>query len=178
MPPPPNPIFMRKVGQVPPKLALGHLCSYLYLPKFVFWMLFLGLVNCNTPTAFIRINTIQNDYYSETLICFSWFSNVFTSHHMTKQTKWPVHPAKTQISLGIRHLIRVFAIQATKWVHSEDSDQSGCMPRLIWVFVRHTSFCWFCHAAALISWCSPIMMTYNYFNMAQQLFQRNKVHSY
>ena len=27
---------------------------------------------------------------------------------------------------------------ATHWVHSEDSDQTGQMPRLIWVFAGHT----------------------------------------
>ena len=35
---------------------------------------------------------------------------------------------------------------------SEDSDQTGRMPRLIWVWVCwvHRSICWFCHAAAHI----------------------------
>ena len=36
----------------------------------------------------------------------------------------------------------------TYWVHSEDSDQTGWMPRLIWVFTGRTSFCWFCRVAA------------------------------
>ena len=40
-----------------------------------------------------------------------------------KTNKVSVRPAKTQISLGIRH-----------WAHSEDSDQTGQMPRLIWIF--------------------------------------------
>ena len=32
---------------------------------------------------------------------------------------------------------------------SEDSDQTGRMPRLIWVFCwAHMPFCWFCHDAA------------------------------
>ena len=31
---------------------------------------------------------------------------------------------------------------------SEDSDQTGQMPRLILVFAGHTSFRWFCHALA------------------------------
>ena len=39
---------------------------------------------------------------------------------------------------------------AILWAHSEDSDQIGRMPRLIWVFAGHTSFCWFCHAQAHI----------------------------
>ena len=31
---------------------------------------------------------------------------------------------------------------------SEDSDQTGHMPRLIWVFIGHMSFCWFCREVA------------------------------
>ena len=50
---------------------------------------------------------------------------------MRKPTKWHVRPAKTQISLGIL---------ATHWVHSEDSDQTGWMPRLIWVFAGCSHF--------------------------------------
>ena len=32
----------------------------------------------------------------------------------------------------------------------EDSDHTGWMPKLIWVFAGHTSFCWFYHVAAHI----------------------------
>ena len=61
---------------------------------------------------------------------------------MTKPVKRPVRPAKTQISLGIRPVWsesslsawRKFGSLATHWAHSEDSDQTGRMPRLIWVF--------------------------------------------
>ena len=66
---------------------------------------------------------------------------------MTKPTKWNVRPAKTQISLGIRPVWsesslsawRKLGSLATHWVHSEDSDQTGQMPRLIWVFAGHTA---------------------------------------
>ena len=81
-------------------------------------------------------------------------------HHMsqcvTKPTKWHVHPAKTQISLGIcpvwsESLLsawRKLGSLATHWVHNKDSDQTGQMPRLIWVFTwctcRFVGFvmCW------------------------------------
>ena len=77
-------------------------------------------------------------------------------------------PAKTQISLGIRPVWSVFAItqislgirpvwsesSLSAWrnigplttysAYSQDSDQTGRMPRLIWVFAGRTSFCWFC----------------------------------
>ena len=64
------------------------------------------------------------------------------SHLMTKPTKWSVRPAKTQISLGICPVWSESSLSAwrnigsltTYWVHSEDSDQSRQMPRLIWVF--------------------------------------------
>ena len=65
---------------------------------------------------------------------------------MTKPTKWHVRPAKTQISLGIcpvwsESLLsawRKLGSLATHWAHSEDSDQTGRMPRLIWVFAGRT----------------------------------------
>ena len=63
---------------------------------------------------------------------------------ITKPTKWPVHPGKTQISLGI-HPVWSDTSLCTQWVDndpmflhadSEDSDQTG--PRLTWVFARRT----------------------------------------
>ena len=62
---------------------------------------------------------------------------------MTKPTKWHVSPAKTQINLGIRPVWsesslsawRKLGSLATHWAHSEDS---GRMPRLIWVFAGRT----------------------------------------
>ena len=53
-----------------------------------------------------------------------------------------VRPAKTQISLVIHPVWsepslsawRKLGSLATHWAHSEDSDQTGRMPRLIWVF--------------------------------------------
>ena len=44
--------------------------------------------------------------------------------------------------------LRCLHEEATHKVDSEDSNQTGWMPRLIWVFAGHTSFCWFSHAAA------------------------------
>ena len=71
-------------------------------------------------------------------------------------TKWHVHPVKTQNSLGFRPVWsesslstwRKLGSLATHWAHSEDSDQTGRMPRLIWVFTRCTVFDWFCHEVA------------------------------
>ena len=61
---------------------------------------------------------------------------------MTKPTKWHLRPAKTQISLGIRPVWSESSLCA-QWVakdlsflhaDSEDTDQSGRMPRLIRIF--------------------------------------------
>ena len=67
------------------------------------------------------------------------------SCRMAKPTKWPLRPAKTQISLCIRPVWsesflsawRNIGSSATHWAHCEDSDQTGRMPRLIWVFAGH-----------------------------------------
>ena len=89
-------------------------------------------------------------------------------HNMTKLTKWPVRPAKTQISLGIRpvwsepghptSLIRVFAVRMKKaWVlihittHSDDSkDWSDWLDTQADLSLRwaHRSFVWFFHTSA------------------------------
>ena len=65
---------------------------------------------------------------------------------MTKSTKWRMHPAKTQFSLGIcpvwseSSLCAQWIAYDPKLLHvdSEDSDQIGQMPRLIWVFAGRT----------------------------------------
>ena len=67
-----------------------------------------------------------------------------TRHDKTNQMS--VHPAKTQISLDIRPVWSE-SLQCAQWVaedplflhaDSEDSDQTGRMPRLIWVFAGRT----------------------------------------
>ena len=78
------------------------------------------------------------------------------SHLMTKPTKWHVRPAKIQISLGIFPVYSESSLSAwrklgslvTHWVDNEDSDQTGRMPKMIWVLAGHTSFCWICHEVA------------------------------
>ena len=64
------------------------------------------------------------------------------SRGMIKPAKWQVQPAKTQISLGWSQSSlsawRKLGSLATHWAHSENSDQTGQMPRLIWVFAWHT----------------------------------------
>ena len=63
-----------------------------------------------------------------------------------KTNNMTVRPAKTQIGLGIRPVWsesllsawRNLGSLATHWAHSEDFDQTGRTPRLIWVFAGRT----------------------------------------
>ena len=72
---------------------------------------------------------------------------------MKKQTKCHVHQAKIQISLGISPIWSETSLSAwrkpgslaTHWVHSEDSDQTGRMLRLIRVFAVGT-----CHFVGFV----------------------------
>ena len=77
-------------------------------------------------------------------VCFSSVC-VFEPRH-DKTNKVSVRPAKTQISLCIRPIWSKSSLStwrklgsiATHWAHSEDSYQTGWMPRLIWVFAGRT----------------------------------------
>ena len=70
-----------------------------------------------------------------------------------KTNKVTVRPAKTQISLGIRpvwsesSLCAWWVAKDPSFLHadSEDSDQTGRMPRLIWVFAGRT-----CHFVGFV----------------------------
>ena len=86
------------------------------------------------------------------------FSHV--SRIMTKPTNWLVRPAKTQISLGIRPVRLESSLAAwrkklgplvTPWAHIEDSDHTGRMPSLIWVFAGRT------HILLVVSCCSSFV---------------------
>ena len=85
----------------------------------------------------------QNDYVN---FCAHANSQRFMSRLMTKPTKWHVRPAKTQDSLGFRLVWsesslsawRKLGSLATHWAPREDCDQTGRMPRLIWVFAGRT----------------------------------------
>ena len=78
--------------------------------------------------------------------------NRFTVYYMLneprhdKTNKMTVRPAKTQISLCIHPIWSESSLSAWRnhgsisihWVHSEDSDLTGWIPRLIWVFAGRT----------------------------------------
>ena len=64
-----------------------------------------------------------------------------------KTNKMTVRAAQTHVSLGIRPVWSESSLSAwrkleslvTHWAHSEDSDQTGRTPRLIWVFAERTT---------------------------------------
>ena len=74
-----------------------------------------------------------------------------------KTNKMTVRPVKTQISLGICPVWlesslsawRKLGASSTHWAHSEDWSDALPDMRLRWA---HRSFCWFCHAAAQLSY--------------------------
>ena len=59
----------------------------------------------------------------------------FELQHETKPTVWPVHPVWSEFSLCFQ-----WVAKGPRYLHvdSEDSDQTGRMPRLIWVFTGRT----------------------------------------
>ena len=82
-------------------------------------------------------------------VCIFWTHCLMVKPHEPrhdKTNKVSVRPAKTQISLGICPVWSESSLSAwrnlgslaTHWAHSEDSDQTGRMPRLIWVFAGRT----------------------------------------
>ena len=89
--------------------------------------------------------------------CFYRSEQYNMSCFVTKPTKWHVHPAKTQISLGIRLVRSVFAVRwwklgplATQWAHKEDwSDWVDAQADLSLCWA-HMPFCWCCHEAAIM----------------------------
>ena len=94
---------------------------------------------------------ISKAMFLVSMICvFRSFAEFFflNEPQYDKTNKMSVRPAKTQISPGIRPVWsesslsawRKLGSLATHWVHSEDFDQTGRMPRLIWVFAGRTHF--------------------------------------
>ena len=97
--------------------------------------------HCQPQFHIKKKKSIQSISYTENFHIF--FINTHNmSRLMIKPTKWPMRPAKTQISLGIRPVWsesllstwRKLGSLATHWAHNKDSEQTGKMPRLIRVF--------------------------------------------
>ena len=105
----------------------------------------------NIENKIIQVDDEENSYVQQIMATYIryLYASVFTSLNEPqhdKTNKMSVRPAKTQISMGIHPVWsesslstwRKLGSLATHWVHSEGPDQTGRMPRLIWVFAGHT----------------------------------------
>ena len=98
-------------------------------------------------------------------------SCLYLIHLMTKPIKWPVCPAKTQISLGIHPVWSESSLSAwrkpgslaTHWMDSE-SDQTGRIPSLIWVFAEHTVI------LLGLPWGSSVLLSFMVLNLSTTSF--------
>ena len=72
-----------------------------------------------------------------------WYKQKKMSHLMSKPTKWHVHPAKTQISLGIRPVWSVFTVRMKKaWVLSYRLSYPLNAQRRLWSAQTDLSLRW------------------------------------
>ena len=93
-----------------------------------------------------RYEVLRGEVWSLALLLVRVFVSAPFEPRHDKTNKMAVRPAKTQIRLGMSPLWSESSLSAwrnlgslaTHWAHSEDSDQSGRMPRLIWVFAGRT----------------------------------------
>ena len=104
-----------------------------------------GLLANDVTSNLGRSELIFNGFGANYLYLFRSFDIPYEPRH-DKTNKMSVRPAKTQISLAICPIWsesslsawRKLGSLATHWAHSENSDQTGRMPRLIWVFAGRT----------------------------------------
>ena len=107
------------------KDGLSNLCRHTWLPELL-----------SAPEVKYKLYTINSLH-----VCTS-----LNEPRHDKTNKMSMRPPKTQMSLGIRPVWSESSLSAwrnlgslaTHWAHSEDSDQTGRMPRLIWVFAGRT----------------------------------------
>ena len=129
----------------------GHTCHF-FCFFFVLWLtlkLFGNVYFSSSEFLLMQKALALNNSFD--YICSTLYERSYD-----KTNKVAVRPAKTQISLGICPVWSE-SLLCTQWVakdpsflhaDSEGSDQTGRMPRLIWVFAGCTLTFWFCHEAA------------------------------
>ena len=97
--------------------------------------------SCNAVMCLLRAAKYHQKSFDTKSDCHHKPRSIIINMIITKPTKWPVRPAKTKISLGIRPVWSESSLCA-QWVakdpsflhaDSEDSEQTGWMPMLIWV---------------------------------------------
>ena len=136
-------------------LRISHFVGFI-MPLLTYWMKFLvyDVLFFIIPRHLCR-GVYSFHLFVHPLICSIglYFCPVrgITSKFYVQPTKWPVCPVKTVHSM-VAKSARFFM-------------RTGQMPRLICVSSAHTSFCWFCHAAAHILdevpslWCAFLHFT-------------------
>ena len=120
-------------------MSTHNICFYTELTKIILELSSNTLLICATGpfTANLFNKSLVN--LSAELV-FRWS----LSHITTKWTKWPVRPTKTRINLGFCPVGLIFAVCKKKpWVlslpvHTTNSDWTGRIPRLNWVFAGRT----------------------------------------
>ena len=107
-------------------LYMIYYCGISRSPLLIFW----------TEPYIIIIDLTRSLECSHFEIRNTRLRRIINGPRHDKTNKMSVRPAKTQISLGIRPVRPVFAVRMKKagvlsyrWAHSEDSDQTGRMPR-------------------------------------------------
>ena len=105
---------------------------------FIFMVYYIPLL----PNPFSLVSSSSVHLYSSQGPTTMGHSCIWNEPPYDKTNKMDVHPVKTEINLGIHPVWSESSLSAwrnieslaTDWVHSEDSDQTGWMPRLIQVF--------------------------------------------
>ena len=108
--------------------------------------------DCSLRSSLIWVYTVFSELSIQILRMITVKQNE-SPHDKTNNVA--MHPAKTQISLGIPPVWSESSLSswrnlgslATHWANSEDSDQTGRMSRLIWVFAGRT-----CHIVGFVIW--------------------------
>ena len=102
-------------------------------------LVFLSILSLTTYVSInheLRYRTTQDHSHNtgEATSNYTWYNvtRKQMSRVMTKPTKWLCAQQR------LRSAWRKLGSLATHWEHSEDSDQTGRMPRLIWVFAGCT----------------------------------------
>ena len=116
----------------------------------IFWKIIASLWVYMLSLLFLYIYDTKYGYVRNMAHQFQTMLNIFHQYNWAatwkKTNNVTVRPAKTQVSLGIRPVWSE-SLLCAQWVakdpsflhvHSKDSDQTGWMPRLIWVFAGHT----------------------------------------
>ena len=114
------------------------------------------MIDTEKLTKSVISSNITNPLNISSLSILPFISHYTVEYKATRSENEPPHD-KT-INVAVRPVWsksslsawRTFGALDTHWAHSEDSDQIGWMPRLIWVFAGCTLILLVCHVAAQI----------------------------